>query len=107
MVPPMEKPVGASAASGAGRLRPADAVHSRMFAGELVILDMERGEYFALNEIGAALWSGLEAGKPLEEIAQEVVTRFDVALPQALADLRALCDDLLEHRLLVKDDEPR
>ena len=108
MVLRMEERVGDSTAAGKGRARPADAVHSRMFAGELVILDMEGGAYFTLDEIGAALWSGLEAGKTLEQVAEEVVARYQVELPQALADLTALRDELLDRGLLVNDDhEPR
>ncbi len=88
------------------RLRPADTAHSRMFGAELVILDMDRGEYFALNEIGAALWTGLEAGKTLEQVADEVVARYDVKLPEALADLGALRDELLKRGLVVEEQSP-
>ncbi len=92
-----------SGSASAHRLRPGDAVHARMFAGELVILDMDRGEYFAMDEIGATLWAGVEAGKTLEQIAEDVVARYDVALPQALTDLAALRDELLDRGLLVKE----
>jgi len=77
-----------------------------MFAGELVILDMERGEYFAMDEIGATLWAGLDAGKTLEQIADDVVARYDVAREQALTDLVALRDELLQRGLLVKEGGP-
>ncbi len=85
------------------RLRPADSVHARMFAGELVILDMDRGEYFAMDEIGATLWAGFEAGKTLDEIVEDVVAHYDVTRSKALADLTALRDELFERGLLVED----
>jgi hypothetical protein len=85
-------------------LRPAPSVHSRLFDGELVILDLAHGEYLALDPIGSALWKGLEAGRPLSDVARQVVAEYDVSLEQATADLEALADDLLARGLFV--DEP-
>ena len=84
-----------------GRLRCADAVHARLFDDELVILDLVRGEYFALDRVGACLWSGLEAGRSLEQIAAEVVSEYDVNLDRALADLTTLGQELVARGLLV------
>jgi hypothetical protein len=87
-----------------GRLRCADAVHSRLFDEELVILDLAKGEYFALDDVGARLWCGLEEGRTVEEIAQEIVLEYDVALDRCVADLMALSDDLVERGLMVPDE---
>ncbi len=82
------------------RFRPANLVHARLFDGEMVVLHLDRGEYYALNEIGTELWSGLESGKTLAEIADSVVARFDVARDRALADLTELCNELLARGLV-------
>ena len=84
-----------------GRVRIADAVHTRLFDDELVILDLTKGEYFALDQIGARLWIGLEAGRTIEQIAQEVVAEYDVGLERALTDLAVLGDKLVSQGLLV------
>jgi Coenzyme PQQ synthesis protein D (PqqD) len=88
-----------------GRVRCADAVHARLFDEELVILDLARGEYFALDPVGARVWAGLQSGRTVEEMAQEIVSEYDVSLDGALADLTALGDDLVARGLLVRDDE--
>jgi hypothetical protein len=88
---------------GAGRYRCAKNVHTRVFDGELVVLDLESGEYFALDLIGTALWTGLELGKTVEEIADKVVEEYDVARERALTDLATLCDELVTRRLLVHE----
>jgi hypothetical protein len=80
-------------------------VHTRLFDGELVILDMARGEYLALDAIGSRLWNALEAGKTVAETAIEVVAEYDVSLEQATADLEALLEDLLAQGLIVQGDE--
>jgi hypothetical protein len=87
-----------------GSLRCAEAVHARLFDEELVILDLAKGEYFALDEVGARLWSGLEAERSIEEIAQEIVIEFDVTLDRAIADLTALRDELVARGLMVRNE---
>jgi Coenzyme PQQ synthesis protein D (PqqD) len=87
-----------------GSVRSADAVHARLFDEELVILDLAKGEYFSLDPIGAKLWSGLQAGRSFEEIAQDVVDEYEVTLERALSDLVALGEDLVARGLLVRDD---
>jgi hypothetical protein len=90
-----------------GRVRCADAVHARMFDEELVILDLAKGEYFALDPVGAHLWSGLEAGRTLEQIAGEIAAEYDVTLDRALAELVALGDELVAQGLMVSTESVR
>ncbi len=87
-----------------GRVRCADAVHARRFDEELVILDLAKGEYFSLDPLGARLWSGLEAGRDVTQIAEEIAVEYDVALDRALADLVALGDDLVAKGLMVRHE---
>jgi hypothetical protein len=75
-----------------------------MFDGELVILDLARGEYFTLGAIGSALWTGLETGRSVEEVARTVVGEYDVSLEEAIDDLEALASDLVRKGLFVEGD---
>jgi hypothetical protein len=84
------------------QLRPAPNVHARLFDGELVILDLEKGEYFSLDEIGTLLWRGLETGKTLDRVVDDVVEIYDVERKQVLVDLTTLCDTLVAHGLVVR-----
>jgi Coenzyme PQQ synthesis protein D (PqqD) len=86
------------------RVRCAEAVHARQFDEELIILDLAKGEYFALDAVGARLWTGLEAGRTVEQIAQQVVAEYDVELDTVLADLVALGDELVAQGLIVRDE---
>jgi hypothetical protein len=89
----------------ASSLRIATSVHTRTFDGELVLLDLEGGDYFALDEIGAKFWAGIEAGKTLDALAEEIASEYDVTLAQAATDLATLRDELLARGLLVKEKE--
>jgi hypothetical protein len=84
-------------------LRPAAAVHTRLFDGELVILDLEKGDYYALDEIGTALWHGLAAGKTVEQIGDEITELYEVKREQVIADLVSLCDTLVARGLVVHE----
>jgi Coenzyme PQQ synthesis protein D (PqqD) len=86
------------------KLRCGDAVHSRLFDREVVILDLAGGQYYALEDVGARLWSGIEAGLTLEQIAHDVVTEYDVTEERALADLAALVDEFVARGLVVRDE---
>ncbi len=72
------------------RLAPKEHVHVREFDGELVVLDLKKGEYYALREVGVLAWQRMAAGKTFEEVAVEVAGSYDVAVAVALNDLLAL-----------------
>ncbi len=82
-----------------GRVRPTRAVHAREFDGEMVLLNLEKGEYFGLDELGARLWRGLEMGKSVSEIALQIAPDHDVEPDRLLTDLVALTDELVRRGL--------
>lgn len=85
------------------RLRPAPSVFSREFDGELVLLDLARGEYFGLDDIGARLWLALTEGRDVPSVVEDVTREYDVDVATVTADLEALTAELLARGLLVYD----
>lgn len=82
------------------RLRPAPSIYARPFGEELVLLEFGKGEYFALDEIGARIWRGLESCQELAAIAADVASAYDVSAEEALADIVALVDDMRARSLV-------
>lgn len=80
--------------------RIAPDVHAREFAGELVILDMKRGRYFSLDDIGTRVWRGISRGETPRAIADAIVSEFSEAPERVLADLIRLADELVGEGLL-------
>ena len=74
--------------------------------GEAILINLATGMYFSMARTGAAVWTLIEAGHSLEEIASTLVDRYDVDRPRAEADLERLAAELLEHRLVVLSDTP-
>jgi hypothetical protein len=62
--------------------------------GELVLLDLARGEYFRLDELGTRAWHYLEAGQSVGEIARRLVSAYDVELDTVVRDLVIFVRDL-------------
>ena len=83
--------------------RAADSVHARVFDGELVILDLAQGEYFALDALGTCLWEGLTEGRTIGELASLVAKDYDVTEDVVLRDFTALRDELIRRGLLVEE----
>jgi Coenzyme PQQ synthesis protein D (PqqD) len=75
-------------------------IHERTFDGDLVLLDLARGDYFGVNEIGARLWQGLSAGKTPREIAAEIQPDYEVSSETLLADLERLTTELVTRGLI-------
>jgi hypothetical protein len=84
------------------KVRSTKHVFAREFDGELVLLDLARGDYYGLDAIGARLWNGLVGGRTVADIATELCTEYDVEAATLRADLLALARDLAEKGLLER-----
>src|SRR5690348_4964282 len=58
--------------------------------GEAVILDLERGRYYGLNEVGARVWSLVQEPRSVSEIRDCLLGEYAVDASQCEADLFAL-----------------
>jgi hypothetical protein len=85
------------------RVRVAAGVHVREFDGELIVLDLERGDYFGLDEIGARAWAELTRGRSPRQVAAQLSSEYNVDEARALADVRSLVGKLLERGLVTAE----
>ncbi|MBK6695701.1 MAG: PqqD family protein [Myxococcales bacterium] len=83
------------------RFAAAADVHARAFDGETVIVDLKRGDYFGLNDLGARFWDGALQGKSARQVAESLEGMFEVTGERLLADLVALAGELVDRGLLV------
>jgi hypothetical protein len=68
--------------------------------GEVVLLNLESGKYYGLDEVGARMWTLLAQHGALEPVYQALLEEYDVAPERLQHDLLALVDDLVKHGLL-------
>jgi hypothetical protein len=74
---------------------------------EVLMLNIDRGEYVGLNPSGAAIWELLETPKTVPALVDDLVTQFDVTRDQATADVGAFVETALQRGVLVEVPEAR
>ena len=78
-----------------------DSVLFRELAGELVLLDLQRESYFALDDVGADMWQALTCQPSLRHAFDELRARYDVEPEVLRRDLLLLTEELVHHGLLA------
>lgn len=71
-----------------------DEVIVRVIDGETVLLDLNSGIYYSLDDVGGRIWELIDGEKPLSSIVAKIADEYDVAPEQALEDAVELMADL-------------
>ena len=91
---------------GHGRLAIAPEVVYQEVEGELILLDIRGGQYYALGSVGSRCWQLLAQHGDDEEVIKAIVGEFEVDEATARSDVGALVRRLLERGLLVEVTPP-
>lgn len=85
------------------------AIPETVLATELedegVLLNLETGEYFGLDDVGLGMWKVLGTSGTVEDARVALLEQYDVAEEVLSRDLRAFVTQLAERKLLVVTDE--
>jgi len=81
-------------------IRPRDGVLACDLAGGAALLDTGSSTYFALNGVGAAVWSLIERSTTVNTLVEHVTTTFEVTSATARHDLEDLIANLAQHGLV-------
>jgi hypothetical protein len=84
------------------RLEPRESVHARQFQEELVLLDLLAGEYFALDALGARVWSELCRGAALGDIVAKHAGEYEVDPSRMTQDVFAFAEELVRRGLMTE-----
>lgn len=88
------------------RLRVPGHVVYRSFPDETVMLNLQTGKYHGLNATAREMLDALERANSVGAALAELTQRFDAPRDEIERDLRELCADLLERRLIELDGSP-
>lgn len=74
---------------------------------EAVILDVNSGTYYGLNEVSNRVWQLLQTPTSQERLLELLLEEYEVTLEAAKADLQTLLQDLLSNGLIevVNEEE--
>jgi hypothetical protein len=64
--------------------------------GEVALLDLDKGLYFGLQDVGAHVWNALQEPLSVDEIIATVLSHFDVGRQACRADVMTFLASLQE-----------
>ena len=68
--------------------------------GEGILVDLNTKKYFQLNETAMVVWKGLEQGKTVGEIVDDMTAKYEVALEKATRSVERILDNFQTYKLL-------
>jgi hypothetical protein len=80
--------------------RPANLAASEI-DGEMVILNLDSGHFFQLNQVGSRIWEALETPMTMAELCRAMEQRFDVDPDTCQRDCEAFVGTLSAHALVT------
>ncbi len=83
-------------------LRRRDGIVTQQASKTMVLLDVEGGEYYSLNPVGARAWELCDGSRSVEEVIAIVCQEYDAPEEDVRKDVIELLEDLTTENLLVK-----
>lgn len=104
----MKSDLPRSASGGDARfaVRDPQVIH-RIIDDEVVMIDLETGNYFTFRGSATTMWACIEAGMSSRETLEHLQESFEGDPSVMEQGIRWLLDQLLEENLIVPTDEPR
>lgn len=78
-----------------------DKIIDRKSGDSVILLNLETGDMFTLNETGAHIWSALKTTSRSSDIADSLVDQFEVTQEDALTTVDAFLIDLKDRQILT------
>ena len=83
-----------------GRATPANHVLFRQLDNEAILLNLETGQYYGLNEVGSQLWQQLTANPNLNQATAAILAQYEVGQDQLAQDIAQWLVELTNAGLL-------
>lgn len=77
-----------------------EATAFRIINDEAVILNLDSGIYYSLNEVGSKVWDLCDGSRDIKDITTAVCQEFEVEREAAEKDVLELMDDLIKEGLI-------
>lgn len=74
--------------------------------GEAAILDLSKGVYFALDEVGARIWALIQEPRTVDELLEALVSEYNVGFDRCRRETLAFLETLEDRGLVDVRTEP-
>jgi len=85
------------------RLRRRERVLVQRAAGTLVLLDLDGGQYYALDDVSARVWELCDGGLGVRQIVETIGAEYDAPLATIYGDVVAFLEEMLGEELVVEE----
>lgn len=75
--------------------------------GEAVLVSMETGSYYSIDNVGATIWSYIESGLGVAQIVDAILNQYSGDCAQIENGVYQLIRQLLEEHLIVPAEMPQ
>jgi len=72
----------------------------RIIDNEAVVLNLETGQYYSLNETGTFIWKLLGKGINRDDLINRIAEEFEIDKRSAANDVKPLLKDLLSEKMI-------
>ncbi|HEY3571629.1 MAG TPA: PqqD family protein [Thermoanaerobaculia bacterium] len=83
------------------RPRKRERVLTQTAAGTLVLLDLDGGQYYSLDEVSARVWELCDGEHGVEGIVEMISAEYDAPAETIYEDVLAFLEEMLDEKLLV------
>jgi hypothetical protein len=81
-------------------IRSADILHAPIGTEEAVLMSVETGKYYGLNEVGSRVWALLECPKSMVQIYAQIFEEFEVEAETCEQDMLKYIEALLANGIV-------
>jgi hypothetical protein len=74
--------------------------------GEIVMMSIDNGEYYGLDEVGSRIWELLESQVLVSSLIDSLMVEFNVSKEECERDIVDFLSELFEKGLLLVGNEP-
>lgn len=69
---------------------------------EMVMMDLDRGKYYALNNVSTRIWDLLGDWRSIDELCAVLTDEYDVSLEQCGKEVSQILEEMQELKLILK-----
>ena len=78
-------------------------VFTEFDGAEGILVDLDTKKYYQLNETAMLIWKGLEQGRSSQDIADELVTNYEVTPEDALQNVEVVLKKFEAYKLVARE----
>ncbi len=68
--------------------------------GEAILIHLQTGTYYSLNDVGTTFWELLDGARTLGDCAAKIAAEYDAPVDVITGDLLELAEDLMKEGLV-------